>query len=56
MPEQNPVQAIWLAGKSYLRRHFAKNKTFNGIKVSLSQFLEGFLLHLVKFIWYLDFL
>jgi transposase len=55
-PEQNPVEDIWLAGKNYLRRQFAKNKTFAQVKASFSQFLDGFSLHSVKFSWYLNFL
>ena len=51
-PEQNPVEDIWLAGKNYVRKKFAGNKTFAAVKKSFCDFLEGFLLDSVKFDWY----
>jgi transposase len=51
-PEQNPVEDIWLAGKNYVRKKFAENKTFAAVKKSFSGFLQDFLLDSVKFDWY----
>ncbi len=51
-PDQNPVEDIWLAGKNYVRKKFAENKTFAAVKESFRGFLEGFLLDSVKFDWY----
>ncbi|MBI3650818.1 MAG: transposase [Acidobacteria bacterium] len=51
-PEQNPVEGIWLAGKNYLRRQFAKNKIFAQVKESFCSFLNSFFLRSVKFQWY----
>jgi len=46
------VEDIWLAGKNYVRKKFAENKTFAAVKESFCGFLQGFLLDSVKFDWY----
>lgn len=51
-PDQNPVEDIWLAGKNYLRRKFAENKTFAAVTASFSNFLRNFLPDSIKFGWY----
>ena len=38
-PDQNPVEDVWLQGKTFLRRHFYENKTFNQVKQSFLNFL-----------------
>ncbi len=40
-PEKNPVEDIWLEGKTFLRRHFYENKTFSQVKESFFNFLNG---------------
>lgn len=40
-PDQNPVEDIWLKGKTFLRRHFFENKTFAQVKDSFFNFLNG---------------
>ena len=50
--DQNPVEDIWLAGKNYLRKHFAYNKTFAAVKKCFFQFLDQFRLNSAKFAWY----
>ena len=40
-PDQNPVEDIWLKGKTFLRRHFYENKTFAQVKDSFFNFLNG---------------
>ena len=39
-PDQNPVEAGWLQGKNFLRRHFFKNKTFQQVNCSFFNFLN----------------
>lgn len=39
-PEQNPVEDIWLQGKTFLRRNFYQNKTFAQIKKAFFNFLN----------------
>jgi len=40
-PEKNPVEDIWLKGKTFQRRHFVENKTFAQVKESFFNFLNG---------------
>src|SRR5215510_13752619 len=40
-PEQNPVEDVWLKGKTYLRKRFALNKTFAQVKRCFSSFLKS---------------
>ena len=51
-PDQNPVEDIWLQGKTHLRKNFAQNKTFAAVKKCFFQFLNHFRLDSVKFAWY----
>jgi transposase len=39
-PDQNPVEAVWLQGKNFLRKHFYENKTFQQVKRSFFNFLS----------------
>lgn len=39
-PEQNPVEDIWLQGKTNLRKFFVENKTFAQVKKSFSSFFQ----------------
>jgi len=40
-PEQNPLEDLWLKGKTYLRKQFAVNKTFAAVKQCFSTFLRS---------------
>jgi transposase len=51
-PEQNPVEDLWLKGKTYLRKQFAVNKTFAAVKNCFSTFLRTFSFESVKCGWY----
>lgn len=51
-PEQNPVEDIWLKGKTYLRKHFAVNKTFAQVKRCFVDFLQDTFFASAKFSWY----
>jgi transposase len=51
-PEQNPVEDVWLKGKTYLRKQFALNKTFAQVKDCFSSFLKGLRFTSTKFSWY----
>ena len=51
-PEQNPVEDLWLKGKTYLRKHFAVNKTFAAVKNCFSTFLRSLTFESVKCNWY----
>jgi transposase len=51
-PEQNPVEDLWLTGKTYLRKQFALNKTFAAVKHCFSTFLRALNFESVKCGWY----
>lgn len=51
-PEQNPVEDIWLKGKTYLRRNAFTFRTFADVKQSFLSFLSGKTFHFHKFEWY----
>lgn len=51
-PEQNPLEDLWLKGKTYLRKHFAVNKTFAAVKNCFSTFLRSLNFVSVKCSWY----
>jgi putative transposase len=55
-PDQNPVEAIWLQGKNFLRRHFYENKTFQQVKQSFLSFLNKKVFNFEKSKWYLEIL
>jgi transposase len=51
-PDQNPVEDIWLQGKTDLRKDFAHNKTFAAVKKCFAHFLHPLRFDSVKFAWY----
>lgn len=51
-PEQNPVEDLWLKGKTYLRKQFAVNKTFAAVKQCFSTFLRTLNFQSSKGRWY----
>jgi len=51
-PEQNPVEDVWLKGKTHLRKQFALNKTFAQVKDCFSSFLKVLRFTSTKFNWY----
>jgi transposase len=51
-PEQNPVEDLWLKGKTYLRKQFAVNKTFAAVKQCFSTFWGTLSFDSVKCRWY----
>ncbi len=51
-PEQNPIEEIWLKGKTYLRKHFAVNKTFAKVRQCFVDLLSGLSFESVKLGWY----
>jgi transposase len=54
-PEQNPVEDLWLAGKNWIRKLFARNKTFAQVKQAFVDFLKNnSSFPLEKFRWYFD--
>jgi len=53
-PEQNPVEDIWLQGKSFLRKFFTENKTFAQVKKSFSSFLQNRVFNFPKIQMYRD--
>jgi transposase len=51
-PEQNPLEDLWLKGKTYLRKQFAVNKTFAAVKHCFSTFLRSLNFDSAKCLWY----
>jgi transposase len=51
-PEQNPTEDLWLKGKTFLRKHFAVNKTFAAVKQCFLTFLQTRSFNSKKFRWY----
>jgi transposase len=51
-PEQNPTEAVWLKGKTHLRKQFAVNKTFAQVKRCFSTFLNALSFTSAKLGWY----
>jgi transposase len=51
-PEQNPVEDVWLKGKTHLRKQFALNKTFAHVKACFFSFLNALRFTSTKFRWY----
>jgi transposase len=51
-PEQNPLEDLWLKGKTYLRKQFAVNKTFAAVRHCFSTFLRALNFESAKFEWY----
>ena len=55
-PEQNPVEDIWLQGKTNLRKNFAENKTFAKVKKTFSSFYQNRKFDFPKIQMYRDFI
>ena len=53
-PDQNPVEDVWLQGKTFLRRHFYENKNFNQVKQSFLNFINKKVFNFGKAGWYLE--
>jgi transposase len=51
-PEQNPLEDLWLKGKTYLRKPFAINKTFAAVNHCFSTFLRSLNFDSAKCLWY----
>ena len=51
-PEQNPIEDLWLKGKTYLRKQFAVNKTFAAVKNCFAPFVNFLSFDSVKCCWY----
>ncbi len=51
-PEQTPMEALWLKGKTHLRKNFAVNKPFAHVKQCFSAFLRSLSFASVKLSWY----
>ena len=51
-PEQNPVEDVWLKGKTHLRKQFALHKTFTQVKRCFCPFLKALNFTSTKFSWY----
>lgn len=51
-PEQNPVEDLWLKGKTSLRKQFAVNKTFAAVQQCFSAFLRSLSFDSIKCRWY----
>ena len=53
-PDQNSVEAVWLQGKNFLRKHCYENKTFQQVKRSFFNFLNKKVFNFEKSSWYLE--
>ena len=51
-PEQNPMEDVWLAGKTWLRRHWYLLETFQEVTDQFVRFIHDFILESRKFEWY----
>ena len=51
-PEQNPIEDAWLQGKNFLRKRFAENLTFAGVKKAFKEFYNDKQFDFHKFNWY----
>lgn len=51
-PEQNPLEDVWVKGKTSLRKHFAVNTTFAAVKTCFSTFLRALNFESIKCGWY----
>lgn len=51
-PEQNPIEDLWFAAKTWLRRHFFQFDAFAQITQRFVTFIHNFTLRTVKFTWY----
>jgi transposase len=51
-PEQNPMEDVWLAAKTWIRKHFFLCGTFEQVKHQFVTFIHDFILKTIKFDWY----
>lgn len=51
-PKQNPMEDVWLAAKTWLRKHFFLFETFEQVKHQFVTFIHDFILNTTKFEWY----
>lgn len=51
-PEQNPMEDVWLAVKTWLRKHWYLFETFQQITHQFVRFIHDFVLKTRKFEWY----
>lgn len=51
-PEQNPIEDVWLKGKTHLRTQFTLKKTFAQVKRCFSTFPQTFQFTSTKLSWY----
>ncbi len=51
-PEQNPMEDVWLAAKTWLRRHWALFETFQEVPHQFVRFIHDVILESRKFEWY----
>jgi transposase len=51
-PEQNPMEDVWLAGKNWVRKHFASITTFERVNYLFVNRIHAFALKSEKFDWY----
>ena len=52
-PDQNPVEDIWLRGKSFLRKHFYQSENFHQMKRRFLSYFENKIFNFKKLEWYL---
>lgn len=51
-PEQNPMEDVWLAAKTWIRKHFFLLETFEQVKHRFVTFIHDYILKTRKFDWY----
>lgn len=51
-PEQNPMEDVWLAGKSWVRKHFASIETFAQVNHLFVTRIHSYTLETEKLNWY----
>lgn len=52
-PDQNPVEDVWLRGKSFLRRNFYQSESFYQLKEKFLKYLDNKIFNFKKIEWYL---
>jgi len=51
-PEQNPMEDVWLAGKTRLRKQHSRLDDFETVKETFFTFINQHILKSIKFDWY----
>jgi hypothetical protein len=51
-PEQHPTEALWLKGKTHLRKQVSVNKPFAAVNQCFSRFLRALSFDSIKCSWY----